>query len=88
MLAYQLKILTGRIKRIAIVQDRQPQGCGCRAYMEVFTACLEQWLSFLSVLVIISLQASISDSVAGSALQHQIKLNDFSLKIHSLFQNP
>jgi len=30
------------MKRILIVKGRQPQGCGCRAYMEVFTACLKQ----------------------------------------------
>jgi hypothetical protein len=49
-----LFILTGRMKmkRVSIVQDRQPQGCGCRAYMDVFTACFEQWTPFSSVPVI------------------------------------
>jgi len=46
------KLLTGQMKRIPIVQDRQPQGCGCRAYMDVFTACLEQWVSFYSITVV------------------------------------
>jgi len=35
-------VLTGWMKRILIVQGRQPQGYGCRAYMEVLTACIEQ----------------------------------------------
>ena len=51
----EYEILTGLMKRIPIVQDRQPQGCGSRAYMDVFTACLEQWVSFSSVLVITGL---------------------------------
>ncbi len=25
-----------------VVKDRVPQGCGTRAYMDVFTACLER----------------------------------------------
>ena len=45
-------LLLKRMKRIAIAQDCQPQGCGCRAYMDVFTACLEQWLSFSSFLLV------------------------------------
>jgi len=47
-------VLTGKMKRISIVQDRQPQGCECRAYMDAmfgfsWTAGLEQWISFSSV---------------------------------------
>jgi hypothetical protein len=46
------QVLLKRMKRIPIIQDRQPQGCGCRAYMDVFTACHEQWVSFSSVLLV------------------------------------
>ena len=45
-----------------IVQDRQPQGCGCRAYMDVFTARLEQWVSFSSVLLVTLFVALLSQS--------------------------
>jgi len=30
--------LTGRRKRIPAIEKRQSQGCGCQAYMDVFTA--------------------------------------------------
>ena len=39
-------------KWIAIFQDRQPQGCGYRTCMDVFTARLEQWLFFSFVLLV------------------------------------
>jgi hypothetical protein len=45
-------LLLKRMKRIPIAQDRQPQGCGCRAYMDVFTACLEQRVAFSSILLV------------------------------------
>ena len=47
-----MHILLKRMKRIPIAQDRRPQGCGCRAYMDVFTACLEQRVSFSSILLV------------------------------------
>ena len=36
-----------------IIQNRQPQGGGFRAYMDVFMAYLELWASFYSVSVVI-----------------------------------
>ncbi len=47
-----LYLLLSRIKRIRCVQNRQPQGCGCRVYMDVFTACPERSESFSLVLLI------------------------------------
>jgi hypothetical protein len=59
------QLLTGQMKRIPIVQDRQLQGCGCRAYMDVFTACLEQWVSFSSVSVIYTANSINVKSIIG-----------------------
>ena len=39
-------LLLKRMKRIAIAQDCQPQGCGCRAYMDGRYLLL-QYLHFL-----------------------------------------
>jgi len=38
--------LTGRRERIPAIGKRQPQGCGCRAYRDVFTAASQLWVSF------------------------------------------
>jgi murein L,D-transpeptidase YcbB/YkuD len=46
------RLLLKRNKMIAIVQDRHPHGCGCRAYMDGFTARPGQWLSFSFVLLV------------------------------------
>ena len=51
---HKILLLLKRMKRVTLVQDRQPQGCGCRAYMDGFTACPEPGVAFSSILLVCS----------------------------------
>jgi len=45
-------ILISRKERILAIEKRQPHGCGCRAYRDVFTATFQLRVSFLFVSVV------------------------------------
>jgi len=45
-------LLISRKERMPAIEKRQPYGCGCRAYRDVFTATFQLRVSFLLVSVV------------------------------------
>ena len=64
-----------------LVQDRQPHRCGYRAYMDIFTVCLEQGFPFISAVVSIKIKIYRNNLL----LKHHINLLQCVIHRHNGF---